>query len=94
MGETGAVCSSERAYWRKISGETSGFGTSWALGAGEDDLSLRSGGVRVGIVCDCDCDLRAWMAFLRYSDLGATEKPPDREAEDRGESGVAGRRSP
>jgi hypothetical protein len=69
MGETGVVCSSVRANSAKASGDVRGVMISGRFGAegGEGRISR---GVGVGVFCA----LRAWSAFRRYSDLGATEK--------------------
>jgi hypothetical protein len=69
MGETGVVCSSVRSNLAKASGDVRGVLISGRFGA-EVGGGRISRGVGVGVFCA----LRAWSAFRRYSDFGATEK--------------------
>lgn len=75
MGETGVVCSSERANLSKLSGE--------AFGVSSESLGRDVGGPF--------WTRRAWSAFRRYSDLGAMAYELERETADLVESGVEGR---
>jgi hypothetical protein len=85
MGDTGAVCSSERANSANRSGDVLGVLTS--NGFGEGAGGGRTGrGDGVGVFCA----LRAWSALRRYSDLGATATEPVLASAGRFRSGVVG----